>query len=234
MKIIPAIDLMSGQVVRLFKGDATKKTIYSSNPMDVAKEWESQGADSIHIVDLDATLGLGNNYDIIKKICHEIDTPIQVAGGLRNRKMITDVLEFASRCVIGTLAFMDQKSVVELLKIYQNEKIVISADYVQEKIVTHGWQKDSDITIESAINNFITLGFTEFLLTNVELDGTMQGPDVNVLKELCSNKIANIIASGGVSSLQDVKNVKDTGADAIILGKAIYEKKFTVSEAKQI
>ena len=234
MKIIPAIDLMNGQVVRLFKGDATKKTIYSENPVDVAKEWKSQGADSIHIVDLDATLGLGNNYDIIKEICRVIDMPVQVAGGLRNKDVIADVLEFASRCVIGTLAFMDQKSVVELLETYQNEKIVISADYIQEKIVTHGWQKDNDITVESAINNFVTLGFTEFLLTNVELDGTMQGPDVDVLRELCSNKKANIIASGGVSSLQDVKNVKNIGADAIILGKAIYEKKFTVREAKQV
>ncbi len=184
MKIIPAIDLMNGQVVRLFKGDATKKIIYSSNPMDVAKEWESQGADSIHIVDLDATLGLGNNYDVIKEVCDGVDMPVQVAGGLRSRDVITDVLKFASRCVIGTLAFMDQKSVVELLKTYQNEKIVISADYIQEKIVTHGWQKDSDITVEYAVNNFITLGFTEFLLTNVELDGTMQGPDVNNLRKL--------------------------------------------------
>ena len=110
MKIIPAIDLMNGEVVRLFKGDPKQKTVYSDNPVEIAKKWEDAGADMLHLVDLDATLGLGENYEIIKKICDNISVPVQVAGGLRDIKKISAVLGFAQRAVIGTIAMQLKES----------------------------------------------------------------------------------------------------------------------------
>jgi len=112
MKIIPAIDLMEGNVVRLYKGDPNKKTIYSENPLEIAKKWESAGADMIHLVDLDATLGRGSNFEILANIAKSVKIPVQVAGGLRNEKIIEEALEFAQRVVIGTLAFKDKKHLV--------------------------------------------------------------------------------------------------------------------------
>ena len=147
MKIIPAIDLMNGNVVRLFKGDPKNKTIYSENPIEIAKKWESAGADILHVVDLDATLGLGENLQIIKEISSNLSIPIQVAGGLRSEEKISDVLNFASRAVIGTIAMQlkesEQENILgDFIQTFGNERIVISIDHMDGKIVTHGWQNN--------------------------------------------------------------------------------------------
>tara|TARA_Y100000758_G_scaffold122462_1_gene86328 strand:+ start:217 stop:657 length:441 start_codon:yes stop_codon:yes gene_type:complete len=143
MKIIPAIDLMEGNVVRLYKGDPNKKTIYSENPLEIAKKWESAGADMIHLVDLDATLGRGSNFEILANIAKSVKIPVQVAGGLRNEKIIEEALEFAQRVVIGTLAFKDKMTLGNLLTVYGNEKLVISVDHNDGLIVVNGWQQQS-------------------------------------------------------------------------------------------
>ncbi|EPA04608.1 HisA/HisF-related TIM barrel protein, partial [Candidatus Nitrosarchaeum limnium] len=129
MKVIPAIDLMDGQVVRLYKGDPNQKTIYSNNPVEVAKKWQSNGADMLHLVDLDATLSRGSNLLIIKKIVEQISIPIQIAGGLRDESTITDVSKICNRIVLGTLAFKDKLTLKKLLEHLGPEKIVISVDH---------------------------------------------------------------------------------------------------------
>ena len=129
MKIIPAIDLMNGQVVRLYKGDPKQKTVYSDNPVEIAKKWEANGADMLHIVDLDATLGIGSNISIIKKILKEISIPVEVAGGLRNEALISDVIKISNRIVLGTLAFKDKELLKKLLLSLGPKKIVISVDF---------------------------------------------------------------------------------------------------------
>ena len=234
MKIIPAIDLMDGQVVRLYKGNASQKTIYSDNPLDIAKKWESNGADMLHIVDLDATLGIGSNVSIIKKILGEISIPVEVAGGLRDESLILDISKLSSRIVIGTLAFKDKELLKKLLASLGSEKIVISVDHKDGEIVTHGWQKQTGIKLIPSIKGFLDMGFTEFLLTNVNRDGTMQGPDLEFLEQACRLPNANVIASGGISNVNDVKDVKEKNAFGVILGKALYENKISIEEAKKI
>ncbi|MEK6931702.1 MAG: HisA/HisF-related TIM barrel protein, partial [Thermoproteota archaeon] len=130
MKVIPAIDLMNGQVVRLYKGDPNQKTVYSDNPIEVAKKWEANGADMLHLVDLDATLGRGSNLIIIKKILEQISIPVQVAGGLRDESIVTDVSKISNRVVLGTLAFKDKSTLKKLLSNLGPEKIVISVDHI--------------------------------------------------------------------------------------------------------
>jgi len=234
MKIIPAIDLMDGKVVRLVKGDPNQKTVYSDDPVSVAQKWESSGADMIHIVDLDATLGLGTNYTLIKKIIKEVTIPVQVAGGLRNETIINQIASIVSRIVIGTLAFENKQVLKKLLTEYGNQKIVLAVDHIDGKIVTNGWQKNTGMNLIESMNEFTKMGFSEFLLTNVTKDGTLQGPDLEFLKDACAINKTNILASGGISTIEDIVNVKQTNAFGVILGKALYENKISIEEAKKI
>jgi len=234
MKIIPAIDLMDGQVVRLVKGDPNSKTVYSSNPLEIAKKWQSAGADMLHIVDLDATLGRGSNLEIIKKMLSELNVPVEVAGGLRDESTILEIGKTADRIVLGTLAFKDKETVLKISDSLGKKKIVISVDQIDGKIAVDGWQQSTEITVLDGMNEFLQLGFTEFLLTSISRDGTMQGPDVESLQKACSMENVNVIASGGVSSIDDIKKLKELNLYGVILGKALYENKISIEDAKKI
>lgn len=232
VKVIPAIDIMENNVVRLVKGDPKNKTIYSNNPVESAKKWEKAGADMLHVVDLDATLGRGSNLHIVKKIAKEVAIPIQVAGGLRTEDMINEVLHFASKVVLGTIAFKNKEVLKNISKSIGKDKIIISVDQSQGKIVISGWTENTGVELIQGIENFVKLGYSEFLLTSVDRDGTLQGPDLDSLKNACQIQDAKIIASGGISNLQDTINVKKCGASAVILGKALYDGKISIEEVK--
>ena len=232
MKIIPAIDLMKGKVVRLYKGDPDKKTIYSDNPLDIAKKWESAGADMIHLVDLDATLECGSNFETLRSIAKSVKIPVQVAGGLRNEKIIESALEFAQRVVIGTLAFNDKTTLGELLTRYGKEKLVISADHNNGLIVVNGWQQSTKISLIDAVNGFVEMGFSEYLSTSITKDGTLEGPDLKPLQEINEMNTVNLIVSGGISNIEDVMKVKELNPFGVILGKALYENQISIEEAK--
>ena len=234
MKIIPAIDLLNGQVVRLYKGDPKQKTVYSDDPMSIAKKWQKAGADMLHIVDLDATIGTGSNLDLIEQITRDLSIPVEVAGGLRNEEIIDRTISFATRIVIGTLAFKDKGLLQNIAKKHGFSKIVISVDHVDGFIVTHGWQESTKTPLLDAINEFVGMGFTEFLLTNVSKDGTMEGPDLEYLEKACAIQNTNVIASGGISNIDDVSDVQTKNAFGVILGKALYENKISIEEAKQL
>tara|TARA_B110001454_G_scaffold140848_1_gene130793 strand:- start:216 stop:944 length:729 start_codon:yes stop_codon:yes gene_type:complete len=239
MKIIPAIDLMSGKVVRLYKGNPNNKTIYSDTPIEIAKKWESAGADILHIVDLDATLGSGENLELIQEISKNVSIPLQVAGGLRNEEKISEVLDFASRAVIGTIAIQlkeseQDKILSDFIQTFGNERIVISIDHMDGKIVTHGWQTNTGIDLYEVTNEFVKYGFTEFLSTNVSKDGTLEGPDIESLSKICQIQNCNVIASGGISKIKDVEDVKKMNPFGVILGKALYEGLVSIEEAKKI
>ena len=239
MKIIPAIDLMDGKVVRLYKGNPKNKTIYSKNPIEIAKKWESSGADMIHVVDLDATLNNGENLKIIHEISKNVSIPLQVAGGLRSEEKISEILDFASRAVIGTIAMQlkesEQENILsDFIQTFGNDRMVISIDHIDGKIVTHGWQTNTGIDLYDATNEFVKFGFTEFLTTNVSKDGTLEGPDIESLSKICQIQNCNVIASGGISKIEDVKDVKKINPFGVILGKALYEGLVSIKEAKKI
>ena len=234
MKIIPAIDLMEGKVVRLYQGNPDKKTIYSDNPLDIAKKWEAAGADMIHLVDLDATLGRGSNFEILRNVSKSVKIPVQVAGGLRNEKIIENTLEFAQRVVIGTLAFKDKTSLGKLLAAYGNEKLVISVDHNDGLIVVNGWQETTKISLMDAVNEFVEMGFSEYLSTNISRDGTLQGPDLKSLQEINKINNVNLIVSGGISNIEDIMKVKELNPFGVILGKALYENQITIEGAKLV
>ena len=234
MKIIPAIDLMEGKVVRLYKGDPNKKTVYSESPLEVAKKWESAGADMIHLVDLDATLGRGSNFEALGNIVKSVKIPVQVAGGFRNETIIEDALDFAKRVVVGTLAFKDKTMLDKLLTTHGNEKLVISVDHHDGLIAVNGWQQTTNISLIDAVNNFKKMGFSEYLSTSIVRDGTLEGPDLEPLKMVNEIDGVNLIVSGGISNIADVVKVKELNPFGVILGKALYENQVTIEEAKKI
>ena len=239
MKIIPAIDLMNGKVVRLVKGDPKQKTVYSNEPVAIAKKWEEDGADMLHIVDLDATLGLGENFEIIKEISKNITVPIEVAGGIRDIDKISKTLNFAQRIVIGTIAMELKESAQEqilsnLVSQFGRDRLVVSIDHIDGEIVTHGWQRNTGSKLLETTNEFVRHGFSEFLTTNVSKDGTLYGPDISSLENVCKIGGTNVIASGGISKLDDIEHVKKCNPYGVILGKALYEGLISIEEAKRI
>ena len=234
MKIIPAIDLMEGNVVRLYRGNPDKKTIYSDNPVEIAKKWEAAGADMIHLVDLDATLRIGSNFEVLRNVAKSVKIPVQVAGGLRNEKIIENTLEFAQRAVIGTLAFKDKTTIDRLLTAYGKKKLVISVDHNDGLIGVNGWQETTKISLMDAVNEFVEMGFSEYLSTNISRDGTLQGPDLEPLQEINEINNVNLIVSGGISNIEDIIKVKELNPSGVILGKALYENQITIEGAKLV
>ncbi len=230
MKIIPAIDIMDGQVVRLKKGDPAQKTVYGSDPMGTAKKWQEAGADMLHVVDLDATLGLGSNTDVVRGIASQAGITVQAAGGLRDEETAIRMAASAPRVVLGTLAFRDRRALGRLLGELGPERVVVSVDHIGGYIAVKGWQEKTTILLHDAMRDLTGMGITEFLLTDVGRDGMLKGPDMKSLEAACRFD-ANIIASGGISGIDDVRQVGRLGPYGVILGKALYDGRITVEEA---
>lgn len=232
MKVIAAVDIMGGSVVRLVKGDPANKIVYGSDPVETAKKWEAAGADMLHVVDLDAALSTGSNSESVRKITEAIRIPVQIAGGIRSQEEAQSVLAKGPRVVLGTMAYSDHDAVKRLAK--QNPgKIVISIDQVNGNVMVKGWKESSGVKVADAISQFKAMGIDEFLLTSIERDGTLRGPDVETLADAVKSG-AKIIASGGISSIEDVIRVRSAGCTSVILGKALYDGKVSVERAKAV
>ena len=235
MKVIPSIDLMNGNVVRLVRGDPANKVVYSDNPIETARKWEAAGADMLHVVDLNATLRTGiNNNEIVFKIIDSVKIPVQVAGGIRSINAINEMFnKNAAKVVLGTIAYKEPDSIRQIAK-KKIEKLVISIDQNNGRVMIDGWRETSSYGIIDAINLFMAMGIREFLLTSIDRDGTLNGPDVMTLSLASSFTNSLIMASGGISSLEDIIRVRSAGCYAVILGKALYEGKISIERIKTI
>lgn len=235
MKVLAAIDIMNGDVVRLTKGDQSTKKVYSNDPVQVAKKWAKDGADMLHIVDLDAAFGNeSSNLSIISEILHSVNIPIQIGGGIRNTEIFEKIVKMGfSKIVVGTMAYRNVNELRLLSKNY-GDKIVISLDEINGKVMIEGWKSSSDYKVEDAINKFNKIGISNFLLTSIIKDGTLSGPDIVTLNRINTDRKSKIIASGGISSLVDVLRVRSIGCDSIILGKALYEERLDIKKVKAI
>ena len=233
MRVIAAVDIMGRSVVRLVKGDPANKVVYSSDPVETAKKWEAAGADMLHVVDLDAAFQTGSsNAEIVKRIAVEaVKIPVEVAGGIRTTEAAEDMLSKASRAVLGTMAYSEQEAVNKLVKKYPG-RIIISIDQKGGNVMVKGWKESANIKVGDAIAQFRAMGIDEFLLTSIERDGTLEGPDVQTLAEAA--KSARIIASGGIASIGDVIRVRSAGCTSVILGKAMYDGKVSIERAKAV
>ncbi len=231
MKVIAAVDIMGGRVVRLVKGDPANKIEYSNDPVETAKKWELAGTDMLHVVDLDAAFSTGNNSKLIAKISEAVKIPLQIAGGIRSAEKVEEMLSIATRVVIGTMAYREQEVIRKLVK-KNPGKIVISVDQMNGTVMMKGWKESTGMRVADAISQFIAIGVDEFLLTSIDRDGTLEGPDIKTLAN--ASAFARIIASGGVSSIEDVIKIKSAGCSSVIIGKAMYEGKVSIEKAKAV
>jgi phosphoribosylformimino-5-aminoimidazole carboxamide ribotide isomerase len=236
MLIIPAIDLQEGCVVRFVQGRLDKR-IYSRDPVKTAKHWIKQGAKLLHIVDLDgATTGIPKNLDIVKDIAANVGVPIQFGGGVRKIETISMLVGDCGiqRVVLGTRAVLDGAFLKKAFKKFK-AKIIVSVDAKQETVLTKGWRSaEKNISLIDFAHSLKDLGFKQVIYTDTLKDGTLSGPNIKGIKALLKETGLNIIASGGISSLEDIfklKKLEKQGITGVIVGKALYEGKFTLAEA---
>jgi phosphoribosylformimino-5-aminoimidazole carboxamide ribotide isomerase len=231
MKIIAAVDIMGGNIVRLVKGNPANKVEYGNDPVETAKKWETVGADMLHVVDLDAAFSTGNNSELIAKISEAVRIPLQIAGGIRSLEKAEEMLSMASRVVIGTMAYREPEVIRKLVK-KNADRVAISVDQMDGMVMVKGWKESTGTKVADAISQFLAIGVNEFLLTSIDRDGTLQGPDVKTLADAAVS--ARIIASGGISSIEDVIRIRSAGCSSVIIGKAMYDGKLSIEKVKAV
>ncbi|MDD4979861.1 MAG: 1-(5-phosphoribosyl)-5-[(5-phosphoribosylamino)methylideneamino]imidazole-4-carboxamide isomerase [Candidatus Omnitrophica bacterium] len=238
MLIIPAIDLKDGCVVRYTQGRFDKK-VYSRDPLKTARHWQKQGARLIHIVDLDGAIsGKPKNLDIVKKIVKEIDVPVQFGGGVRNEIIIKTLLDCGIwRIILGTKAVEDKGFLEKSFKKFK-DKIIVSLDAKANRVLAKGWQSNSaSVDILKLACRLKQIGFKQVIYTDILKDGTLKGPNIKGIKSIIKETGLGVIASGGISSLADISKLRLLDKKelvGVIIGKALYEGKFTLAEAIKI
>jgi len=233
--LYPAIDIRGGQAVRLLQGDYERETAYDADPVDAATRWAGEGAEFLHVVDLDgAKAGEPRNLDAVRRIAAAVACPIQVGGGLRDPDSVDAVLEAgAERVVIGTAALRDPQFLDACIAAHA-ERVVVSVDTRGGKVSVAGWTETSDLEAPAAVAQLSERGAQRFLCTAIEVDGTMEGPAVDQLNEIAAATTGGqVIASGGVGTLAHLEDLAREAAPNIegaIVGRALYERQFTVAE----
>ncbi|MDO9464153.1 MAG: 1-(5-phosphoribosyl)-5-[(5-phosphoribosylamino)methylideneamino]imidazole-4-carboxamide isomerase [bacterium] len=233
MIVIPAIDIYQGKVVRLKQGSFSDLKIYGNSPLEYALKWEKEGAERIHIVDLEgAKTGSIKNPDIITSICKALEIPVEVGGGIRDISTIDTLLKNGVRWVIiGTQACASSDFLKQVYSEF-GERIIVSIDAKDDKVAVQGWQKASEFTVEDIIEKVEDIGIKTVIYTDISRDGMLTGPNLEKFGHLINRKTVKVIASGGISCLDDIKklaSIKDLMG--VIVGKALYEKRFDFKEA---
>jgi len=227
--VIPAIDLRGGHAVRLVRGDPRAETSYSEDPVAVAERFQQEGARRMHVVDLDAALGDGDNRDVIREICLSVAVPVQVGGGVRSLEEIRAILELgAARAILGTAAAADASFVARAVEEFA-EHVVVALDVRGGKVMVRGWTEEGP-ELDTAIPTLADAGAPRFLVTSIARDGTLEGPDLALYRRVLGLSDRPLIASGGVRDAADVWALRDLGCEAVVTGKALYEKTLKLAQ----
>ncbi len=229
MIVIPAIDLRGGRAVRLLQGDPDAETTYAADPVEVAERFQGEGARRLHVVDLDAALGEGNNRERVEAICRAVQVPVQVGGGIRTQDDISGLLEAgAARVILGTTAAADPSFVRRAVEEHA-ESIVVAVDVRGGHVMVRGWKEEGP-TLEEAVPALEAAGAPRYLITSIARDGTLRGPDMKLYEHVLSLTATPLIASGGVRDADDVWALRDLGCEAVVTGKALYEKTLKLAQ----
>jgi phosphoribosylformimino-5-aminoimidazole carboxamide ribotide isomerase len=236
MRIIPAIDIIDGKCVRLTQGDYAQKKVYNENPLEVAKAFESAGLKYLHLVDLDgAKGGRVTNWNVVKEITSKTKLTVDFGGGIKTEEEVQKLLDLGvAQLNFGSIAVKRPGLVYEWMEKFGSEKIILGADVKDERVKINGWQDDAAIGIESFIKGFHLQGIRYITCTDISTDGMLMGPNISLYKKLLKLfPELKLIASGGVSSIQDVEALKKISVHGVIIGKAIYEEKISLSDLVQ-
>lgn len=235
MLIIPAIDIIDSKCVRLTKGNYETKKIYNENPLEVAKEFETNGISHLHLVDLDgAKKGEVVNWKVLESIASKTSLKIDFSGGIKTKTAAQKAFDAgANQITVGSLAVKNPKEFVDWIWEFGEEKLILGADVIKDKIAIHGWQESSTKDIFSYLDFYFEEGIDYVLCTDVSKDGMLQGPSIELYQEIIeAYEGLNLIASGGVSGLDDLTRLKEIGCYAAIVGKAFYEGRISLAELK--
>lgn len=235
MIILPAIDLLGRKAVRLLKGDYNQVTVYSDSPLEVAEKFKSLGATHIHMVDLDgAKYGTAPNMDIVAEVAEKTGLFIEIGGGIRSMETVKKYIDAGiSRVILGTAAICDEDFLKEAVKAY-GEKIAVGADVKDGKIAVKGWLEQSDVTLDEFFLKMQDLGVKNIICTDISRDGAMRGTNLELYRELSAKFSLDITASGGVSSIEDVKRLREMNLYGAIIGKAYYTGAVDLKEAIEV
>ncbi len=234
MILYAAIDIRGGHAVRLTQGDYARETAYDADPVDAATRWAGEGAQFLHVVDLDgARAGEPRNLDVVQRIADAVDCPVQAGGGLRDAKGVASLFEAgAERVVIGTAALRDPGFLQAMVDAH-GARVVVSVDARHGKVALAGWTETSDVDVADAVAELSARGVERFLCTAIEVDGTMEGPAIDELNRIAARTDSSLIASGGVGNLADLEllgRVAAPNVEGAIVGRALYEGRFTLAE----
>ena len=233
MQLYPAIDLKNGQCVRLKQGAFKEITVYSDKPEEIAAKWQSKGATYLHLVDLDGALaGHSVNEKVIKKIVDTLSIPIEIGGGIRSEEAIEAMLALGvSRVIIGTKAAENPEFIRDMVNKFGQERIVAGIDAKNGMVAVEGWEKLSDLSASELVNRMKEYGIRHVVYTDIARDGMLSGPNVEYTKKLTEETGLDIIASGGMSSMEDLRELYNAGVHGAIIGKALYENRIDLKEA---
>jgi phosphoribosylformimino-5-aminoimidazole carboxamide ribotide isomerase len=223
MEIIPAIDLKDGKCVRLYQGDYSQETVFSDDPIEIARRWQSLGAQRLHIVDLDgAAKGGLQHTSLIEKMAHSVFIPLQLGGGLRNMGTISQALDLGvARVILGTAAIADQIIVQQACQRFGN-LIIVGIDAKAGYVATHGWKQRSTVRALDLVWQMEHLGVGRFIYTDIERDGTLTEPNFDAITEIVSQINVPLIAAGGITSIEHLGRLSDIGVEGAIVGRALY------------
>ena len=233
MEIIPAIDLRGGNCVRLYQGDYAQETVFSDNPLEVAERWQSEGGQRLHIVDLDgAHSGNPANLAAISGITRSLTIPVQVGGGIRSIDTASGLFDAgAARVVVGTAAVSNPDLVEELCRRFGSDRVVVALDARDGLVAIRGWTETSEITAIELAARMAELGVVRVLYTDISRDGTLEEPNYSATTALAQTSGLNVLSAGGVGAPEHVSKLVPTGAEAAIIGRALYTGDITISEA---
>ncbi len=235
MRLYPAIDILGGNAVRLVKGDFEAKTVYEEDPLSAARGWVQAGARSLHVVDLDgARSGAPVNLENLARISSELGVPVQYGGGLRSARAIGDALAAgASRVILGTAAFTDPALLASALAEHGPERILVSVDVRGGRVATAGWTESTEPSTAAVLGRLHETGVRSLIYTNVDRDGMLEGPDLDEVRAVVESTSAEVIYSGGIGELADLSGLAALALGGVIVGKALYEGRFTIEQARQ-
>jgi len=234
MRIIPAIDIIDGKCVRLSKGDYDTKKIYNENPVEVAKEFEDFGIQYLHLVDLDGAKAKKIiNQKAIENIAKNTDLIIDFGGGIRSEEDLQKAFDSgAKKVTLGSVAVVNPELCLTWLEKFGAEKLILGADCLDRKIKTSGWLENSETDVVDFIKEYQKKGFKEVVCTDISKDGMLQGPSTALYQEIIENSTIELIASGGISNIEDVQKMKEIGCAGTIIGKAIYEGRISLEDLR--